>query len=47
MPWEWDFGRVNVRGGMVKDWIWGIGINGLGDSRGVELGNCEFVTVRR
>lgn len=47
VPREWDFGRINDRGSMIKDWIWRIGINGLGDGRGVELGNCEFEIVRR
>ncbi len=47
MPREWDFRRINVRGGMIKDRIWRIGINGLGDSRGVELGNGEFEIIRR
>ncbi len=47
VPRKWNFGRVNVRGGMIKDWVWRIGINGLGDSRGVELGNGEFEIIRR
>ena len=47
VPRKWNFRRVNVRGDMIKDWVWRIGINSLGDSRGVELRNSKFEIVRR
>ena len=45
-PGELGLGRVDVRGGVVEDRIWGVGIYSLGNSRGVESGDCGFVVCR-
>jgi len=46
VPGELGLGRVDVRGGVVEDRIWGVGIYSLGNSRGVESGDCGFVVCR-
>ena len=33
-----EFGVVDVRGGLVEDGVWRVGIDGLGDKRGVDFG---------